>query len=244
MSEQHENNNGLNYLKMQEQAIAEECQKQTSSLSAITAHLPSGWEAQILDKLNFLITANRGRDALRKVIHSIQSSPEDKQPEPRIFNFQISSLFLRECHDYLISDKRNREMAHLVTGTITSDQTRVLSKIEKLSYDKQSPAYVSGDLNNTTQRIIKLSANYEHLVLGVFHSHISNGPQSTYPSPTDISCMKRLAWLGIHCLSGIFSLDGYVRFFMTQKKYRIEIYGKGASLFKDEGLHKIFKIED
>ena len=92
--------------------------------------------------------------------------------------------------------------------------------------------------------MINLTENFGHHVLGVFHSHTSNGPESTTPSSIDHNFMQRMAKIGCHCLGGIFSLDGYVRFFKESESFDIDIYGKGVEKIADKSHYKIFKIRE
>jgi hypothetical protein len=53
-----------------------------------------------------------------------------------------------------------------------------------------------------------------------------------------------MAQIGCNCLGGIFSLDGYVRFFKENQRFDIDVYGKGTEKIADKSNYKIFKINE
>ena len=116
--------------------------------------------------------------------------------------------------------------------------------MEKLKYDRQSPAYVMADKTDSHQKIVSLAEDFGHYVLAVFHSHTSKGISSTTPSSIDHQFLRRMAQLGCHCLGGIFSLDGYVRFFKEKEGFDIDVYGKGVEKISDHSGYKIFKLAE
>ena len=142
---------------------------------------------------------------------------------------------------YLTSDPRRNERLHIVTGTITENGTRVLSRIEKVKFEKQSRTYVRAEREDSHKKIVSLDEEHGHPVLALFHSHISKGASSTNPSQIDIATLERHHKIGVECIGGIFSLDGFVRFY-SLKDFEIEVYGKGVEKVQDDPTHKIYKI--
>ncbi len=169
-----------------------------------------------------------------------KSELEEKTPEK--LRFSISTLFLNICHRYLISDKSQFERAHLVTGPITTDGVRVLSQLEKVKFDKQSAVYVRADPTETHQKIVTLTDVDGHLPLAMFHGHNMTGADGTKPSDTDIAYQDRQAKIGCDAIGGIFSLDGYVRFFSTANDISVDVYGSGAKLISNEPREQVFKF--
>jgi hypothetical protein len=236
------NLSALALLEKHEQMLIDECLTHARQLGVVSQRLVDNWEKTITEEADFIISVARGREALRETIHDLKKGQERSLAVTAGFRYQISSLFLRDCWEYLKSDPSHNERLHLVTGTITADGTRVLSRIEKVKYEKQGAAYVSADKTDSHQRIISLSENYGHLLLAVFHSHISRGVAATSPSAIDLSFLQRMAQIGCDCLGGIFSLDGYARFFMRNKDFAIDVYGSGIKKIEEDAAHKIFQV--
>jgi hypothetical protein len=236
------NSTGLELLEKHEQMLADACLTHAHQMQVISQRLASNWETKILREAETIISVARGREALRQVILDVKKGKDRGSEARREFRYQISSLFLRDCWEYLKSDPGQNERLHLVTGTITTEGTRVLSRIEKVRYEKQGSAYVSADKIDTQQRILSLAEDYGHLLLAVFHSHMTRGMLATTPSSIDQAFLERMAQIGCHCLGGIFSLDGYTRFFMREGHFEIEVYGKGIIKVEENSAYKIFKI--
>lgn len=238
------NPSALEFLERHEQMLVDECLTRSQQIGAISKTLAEGWERTIKEEADYILSVTRGREALRKTIIEMRKGEErsvEVKPELR---YQISSLFLRECWEYLKSDPRHHERLFLITGTITADGTRVLSRMEQVKYDKQSSAYVSADKIDSHQKMLSLSERHGHLVLAVFHSHISGGMPATAPSSIDQDALKRMSQVGCDCLGGIFSLDGYARFFTTSKNFEIQVYGRGIEKVEENDTYKIFKISE
>jgi hypothetical protein len=184
----------------------------------------------------------KGREALLTIISDLTQMKTGVEEPGKKLRFQISSLFLKECWEYLIRDPGKNERLHLVTGTITEDGTRVLSRMETVRYGKQSAAYVCADGVDAHQKIISLAEDHGHLVLGMFHSHMSRGAGSSSPSSVDTAFLERMGQVGCDCLGGIFTMDGHVRFYMLEKEFDIQVYGKGVTKVNEKPFQKIFHI--
>jgi hypothetical protein len=224
--------------------MLQECLLHTQKLGTIAQNLNGNWQKRIMDEAFYIIGITKGREALDDAISKIKKNKTITPQKSTQACYQMSSLFLTESFHYLKADPNGNERMHLVTGTITAEGTKVLSRMEQLKYGQQSPAYVAADKVDSHQKIITLAENYGHQVLAVFHSHTAKGAQSTAPSLIDQNFMQRMAKIGCHCLGGIFSLDGYVRFFKEDESFDIDIYGKGTEKIADKSNYKIFKISE
>ena len=236
------NSSALELLEKHEQMLCHECLLHSQQLGAVSQTFEGNWKKKIVDEASFIISVTKGREALRNVIFEIKKNKKNALENKVGSRYQISSLFLKDCLKYLKSDPGHNERIHLVTGTITAEGTKVLSRMEKVRYDRQSAVYVRAEKIDSHQKIVSLAEDYGHLVLAVFHSHTSEGISATAPSSIDRSFLQRMAKIGCDCLGGIFSLDGYVRFFMANEKFEIEVYGKGIKKITENSFYKIFKI--
>lgn len=228
------------FLKRYEEMLAEECYKHIGNVLSSTRDLAHGWESRVQDEVGFIMNVCKGREALRSAISRFEV-PSPTQTESKILRLQVSSLFLCDCWIYLTSDPAHNERLHLVTGTI-ADGIRVLSQMEKIKLDKQSPAYVKADDVDAHMKIIALSEEHGHPLLAMFHSHMSKGMHATTPSAIDTSYQNRMVKIGCEAIGGIFSLDGFVRFFSTWKEFEIEVFGKGVQRVHDEPKVKVFQL--
>ncbi len=230
-------------IKTRKSAIKDECNAKAEGIISIAQSRTHDWLSEICETAVQAQALEAENDNLSRAIITLQNQARPQKPPGD--SFQVSSLFLRDCWQELISDRRRREKLHLVTGTITKDGIKVLSRIEKLDFSKQSACYVSADLSQTMHRITSMHEKYGHLVLGMFHNHIVKGHDGTMPSGTDINFMERYAKIGIHCLGGIFSTDGYVRFFNSgSRPFTIQVYGKGWDLIQETKEYRVFKIRE
>jgi hypothetical protein len=114
--------------------------------------------------------------------------------------------------------------------------------MEKVSLKEQSPSYVRADPAATHRQLVALTERDGHDLLAVFHSHITNGADSTQPSPTDIANQERFAAIGWDAIGGIFSLDGYVRFYSTCKDIDVQVYGNRAEILTVGRRETIVKL--
>jgi len=234
----------VEFLEKHKQMMLKECLMHSQKLGKISQKFEGNWQKQIMDKASYIIGITKGREALHNPIQEMKKNRTSILRKKIETRYQISSLFLNDCYRYLKADAQQNERIHLVTGTITTEGTKILSRMEKLKYNRQSPAYVEADKTDSLPKIISLTEDFGHYVLAVFHSHTSKGISSTTPSSIDHQFLRRMAQMGCRCLGGIFTLDGYVRFFKEKEQFDIDVYGKGTEKISDNSDYKIFKINE
>ncbi len=195
------------------------------------------------EEIDSLIILARARQALKEIA-SGQTRGHAATAAQEIIRCQVSTLFLRECLEYLPSDPDNRERLALITGSVTADGLRILSRMVKVPLEQQSAAYVCADERKAHYAIVSLTEHHGHQLLAMFHSHMGDGPEITKPSSTDIANQERFVKLGCDAIGGIFSLDGYVRLFSTWKPFELDVYGNGAETLLDEPMEKLFRVFD
>src|SRR5262245_19257998 len=110
-------------------------------LETFTALAP-GWQDQLDNDATYILEAARIRHVLKGVIHN------EGMPKPDL-RFQASSLVLRDCHRQLMSDPNGNERLVIVTGTISPEGVRILSRLVCVDMDKASPAYVRANPQTT-----------------------------------------------------------------------------------------------
>lgn len=184
---------------------------------------------KMLSKVRLLISTIELRSIVKNL--SIISEPVSAK---RIYI--VSSLFLQDCYKY-VTQKTNTEILVYITG-IEHENLFVLTRIIGFKMDKQSAVYARGEINSTHNALINLDES-GHKLLAVFHNHVANGVSATFPSSIDTNNQDRLEKSGYSAISGIFSSDGYVRFFNNKDDFEILVYGKGADKYGD----KIYRLE-
>jgi hypothetical protein len=228
-------------IKKYEEKLFEQCMKHHETVYSSFSQLGRNWEKTMMDGVEAIICCSRARERLKEVRKGKQVV-NTIQPDTGI-RFQVSSMFLKKCAGYLTSDPSQHERLHLVTGTVTPGGIRVLSWMEHVTFSKKSAGYVCADATDSHNKILSITEKEGHLLLAVFHSHINKGKGSTKASGIDMAHLKRQAQIGCDCLGGIFSLDGYIRFF-SLKEFDIDVYGKGVDLVEDYPMEKVYKIKD
>ena len=228
------------FIESIEEMIEQECSARTVFIGESCVNLEKGWQKAIDQNANFLKEANAYRELLRnaRLNKSIPLTHDENTQR-----YQTSSRFLRQCHELLTSDPNKCERQHLITGPITRQGVRVLSEILDIQYQDQSRVYVRLNPRHRHSTVVNLDEAHGHLLLGVVHNHNTYGPESTKPSGEDLDNQKRFVKQGWYAVAGIFSEDGYVRFFSTCKDFEFEVYGKGVELIEDAAREKVFKID-
>jgi len=210
--------------------------KRMAAMITTMAEVREGWQTSLQENLAFVLHTT----AVRQAIREAATHPPSRTELP--LRFQVSSLFLGDCWKDLTSDPHGREKMHFISGPITADGLRVLSRIEQVTLDDQTSAYVRAEANETHKRVVNLVERDGHELLAMFHSHITRGADSTKPSATDIANQDRFVQIGWQAIGGIFSLDGYIRFFSTWKDFDLDLYGNGAELVTCAPREKVVKL--
>lgn len=206
-----------------------------TSMAATYHALEPGWQHQLENDATFVLeTAN--------IRHAIRCARDYGRPRQQpSLRFQVSSLFLRDCHAYLASDPEGRERMHLVSGSICDD-VHVMSRMINVQTDQASAAYVRAD-TSTHKTIVELVERDGHDLFAMFHSHIMHGAESTRPSGVDIANQERFVSVGwTDVLGGIFSLDGYIRLYSTCRDFNVALYGNGADIITATLRQTIIKL--
>jgi hypothetical protein len=157
-----------------------------------------------------------------KSLEQIDRKKADITPARR--RYAVSSLFLHESFKKLTPGPE--EEFFFITGNEVGG-VFVLDQWAEFAHQKRSIVGVTADARSTHKLLIKLE-QFGHRLLGHFHSHPGNGPDSTNPSGIDENFQRRLESAGHVAVMAIFSRDGFVRFVRLDQNIEIEIYGEGV----------------
>lgn len=222
----------------QQQLASQACDRLNFIRSHIHANPPEQLPTLVAD--GFAYVAHLTDVLMRAQPGGRQSLP---QPVSKV-RFVVSSLFLKRAWRYLTTDPEQRERMALITGPMTTDETRVLSDMHHVETSSQSAAYVQADPRATAAQIDQLTDTDGHRLHAMWHSHIMKGQVSTRPSQVDLDHQARLVTIGMtETLGGIFTLDGYVRVFSTAIDFDLTLYGAHVEMISDEPRTKIFKLD-
>ena len=121
---------------------------------------------------------------------------------------------------------------HFVLG-VEHDGVLLGTKFVPIDYSERSIVSASTD-DVKTQRMSIQASESGHVVMALIHSHPSMGIQR--PSEVDIRTQRN--WeTGWRFISGIWSRDGYIRFFSQKLPFSVQILGNhveqvNADVFK------------
>jgi proteasome lid subunit RPN8/RPN11 len=159
----------------------------------------------------------------------------ERKALPSLPTYSIGSLFLSQCKALLTRD--DKEYIFYVTGTETN-RSIYLTTVITFECSKRSATGVHGDPESVLKAVLQME-QAGHRLYGWFHSH-PGSRDGCAPSNTDIGMQKRLESLKYPAIGGIFTRDGYLRFFSVEHKFNIHIYGKGIENVQPETfLYKI-----
>ena len=136
--------------------------------------------------------------------------------------FVVNSLMLHDCFKQLM--RTEEESLHAITGSVIGN-IRSLERIVPLSLSRQSVAGATAKNQSVANEFIEL---YEFGLrpLAYFHSHPGCGVGATRPSSTDKQTQSTMEQSGSEIIGGIFSRDGFVRFYANKVKPNVRVLGK------------------
>lgn len=180
----------------------------------------------------FFMGVSRPKTAFKK-------SPTPPSPEKELqqvtstTTYVMSSLFLHKSFRYLT--RNPTEDLHLVTG-IKIDGRFVLNEMLRLPHVERSVAGAFSEAHHV-RKGLSVMQSFGMRCGGLFHSHPGSGRNSSSPSSTDWATQR--VWEQAYPLiGGVFSRDGYVRFFASSNHWKVEVQGKKVRRI-DEQLYKL-----
>ena len=175
---------------------------------------------------------NRFIESLNRI--EAKNEADQQASTPR---FSVNSLFLYECFEKLTMDER--ENLVFITGAEVAG-VFVLDQMAEFEHETRTVTSVVANPRATHRLLIKLE-EFGHRLLGHFHSHPGEGPDSTHPSGIDQQFQQRLESGGHFAVAAIFSRDGYVRFFRLDEEFELQIHGTGVERH-DNNVYRLTAI--
>jgi proteasome lid subunit RPN8/RPN11 len=199
-----------------------------ASLTTITVLVKAGKEEALAGYLKSLEglereIANVHHDFLwqfRKLEYEIDNMP--KVARPSVPTYVVGSLFLEHCKSQLTIDE-NEDLFY-VTG-IERDNYIYLTTLVKFECSQRSVVGVYGDHDSVFKAVMKLH-RAGHRLYAWFHSH-PGSRDACSPSDIDLGMQRRLETVQYPAIGGIFSHDGFLRFFSVERQFQVQIHGEG-----------------
>jgi proteasome lid subunit RPN8/RPN11 len=149
--------------------------------------------------------------------------------------FLANSLFLHEC--FAMLTRTEAEDVHAVTGSVIGN-LRTLDRIIPLQLSLQCSVGAEAENGSLADAFIRLN-DFGLLPLAYFHSHPGYGVQATQPSGTDRQTQETMEKSGSEIIGGIFSRDGFVRFYSNRKVPNVRVLGKRVKKVEQN----VYKLE-
>lgn len=187
------------------------------------------------DPAGVLVTAQQLSEIVQKE-QALDKAQTEDGPLPVATNvFVFSSMMLRDSYRYCTKTKE--EGMHFILG-IEVDGVGIGTRLVGFPCREKSIASASGD-HLATHRICIDTHEYGHRVLGLLHSHPGKGKRANYPSSVD-ERTQELWERGFRMCFGIWSRDGFLRFFGSKLDCTIKVVGNYVENIEDD-LFKLSK---
>lgn len=234
----------------QEKRLEEAVVQKVMDLGRYARAVDKNWNRDVERCLAFIVETNKVREQLR--IAEARARTGNKKPEKSWgpqdrrdvgpLRFECSSRFLKACWADLTGDAHGRERMLLITGPVTGGGVRVLSQMEHVKYAQQTPAFVQADPADLHRKLIALDED-GLLLMGMWHSHIMRGRDSSRPSDVDMKQQRLFIEGGIDTIGGIFTLDGYVRLYGTGRPLTVKVTGSNVEVVSEGSHETILKLK-
>jgi len=227
------------FLQDCEHRFQDAVKSETERLFAAANTLGPNWQNDIDDATVFIRKVTEAREAMAGVRSPSKTPAATTKP----LSIVASSLFLHDVWRDLISDDEGRERIVPVSGVVTPDGTRVMSTKLPVKMSEQSSAYVQLEPADWCRVAFKHTDIDQHTIMGIFHSHIMHGPETTRPSNIDIKHQDRIVKFGMtNVLGGIFNMSGHVRIFSTARDFQLHIHGTHFKMLQDNPREKLLHL--
>lgn len=156
----------------------------------------------------------------------------DIPPSPRgpglVQVYCVDSLALHQCHRYLTQKGRTGEDEPEWMLAVTGLRIGPFLTLEhwlEVTLRVQSPGHAAADMQDFTRLMVELD-EFGSALHAILHSHRWPGPPR--PSSVDLNLQRTLEEAGYPAIQGVFSEDGYIRFFACSQPFEVWVHGKGV----------------
>jgi hypothetical protein len=172
---------------------------------------------------------------MRSALSVVKSYGENE--DAGCFTYLISAAFLKSAYRAL-TKTRDEDLVY-ATGPDDGERLCALTRMVTFDLAQKSVAYAEPEPTSQLRALLQLDENEERL-LATLHSHSGRGPERASPSTLDLSTQRGLEKNGYPAIGGVFSRDGYARFYSVNRPFRIVVSGAGVKQVDDF----LFRITD
>lgn len=224
-------NNAITTLRTQCDLVGAKCRQEFQRLQEVV--IDNYDEARANDIFSRLCDFGQTKMALTEISDGISQSNVKESDVPE---FIVGSELLYKAYQKLNSIET--ESILYAVGNNFGNSYSIVRLID-LKLDKSEIAYASADPAFSSKALIGLE-EYGTLLTCYFHAHPGNGISANHPSNTDIANQERYERGKYIAIGGIFSRDGYLRFFSDKLQYTVTISGKGI----DHVSKNVYKLTE
>jgi len=236
--------NAKEQIRICDTRLANSARANLSKMQRSFAALDTDWRRELESLHQNVRLLGSAREALDTVVNNTESGIANDGSMPQVAQFVVTAASLRQWSRQLAFKNGGVEQAGFVTGFVTETQKRMLSNLQRIHYDIQSATAVVADVSKTHRQLFDIREVYDETLIATLHSHPSAGTNGTVPSNTDERTQERYERMGHRTVSGIFSTDGYVRFFSCGFEFHFEVQGKGAKGVVKEPKSVVYRLFD
>jgi len=193
------------------------------------------WRTDAAGLTNALYRRLARLQKMRTALASLTS--QRKSEKHQRFTYLISASFLQSAFRALT--KTSDEDLMYASGPDDDDHLCAITKLVSFELAQRSAAHAAPEAISQRRALMQLDENKEKL-LATLHSHPGTGAHGTRPSGTDLSTQLGLEQNGYPAIGGIFSRDGYVRFYSVNRPFRVVVSGAGV----EQVGESLFRLAD
>ena len=184
------------------------------------------------DAENVLVSATQLSETIN-TIHVLENLLPESVKAPNLFIF--SSWML--CDSFKMCTASPEEGMLFIVG-VEFDGLAIGTRIIPFGYAYRSIIGAAGD-HQDTHRICISTHEAGHRILALIHSHPGTGIKANYNSSVDARTQE-LWELTTKMVGGIWSRDGYLRFFSSKLPFAVKVIGEQMEQINDV----IFKLKE
>lgn len=199
-----------------------------------------------LHQLEHLLEAYPFAHDRQQQVHRPQPAALDATPsDDGLQHFHVSGQFLHQSFRYLREESvpaghAFSESYHHVAGFQFIRNHFILLHLVRVAFSRQTATGVTIDPASNVAAFTELTATGLAFVAHC-HTHPGHGPHANLPSTVDLAYQHRLERIKNIAVGGIFSQDGYLRFFAGDPaRFRCHIHGNQVKeINPDEHLFQL-----
>lgn len=174
-----------------------------------------------IDRATHLFARLTDLSETRQLLRELQACDEGEDGVPV---FTVSSELLHRA--YHVLSETNTETILYASGS-RYGSVYTVERLVPIKMERSEMTYAAADPASSSEALRRMD-QYGSLLTCYLHAHPGKGANANHPSGIDIQNHARLEQGGFRTVGGIFSRDGFVRFFSDKMPFRVVVSGKGV----------------